>query len=234
MRNVLILGSGPNAPLAAHYPAHSFDAIVAINNAWRIRPDWTHAIYPEDFPPDRHPPQGAGRHITAQDFVPAQNRLGGFVYAGGTMAYTAAYWALDALQPQVMAFLGCDMVYPQTGATHFYGTGTADPLRDDITLQDLSAKSARLEIMAARRGCACVNLSVEDSRLVFPRATPDTARNARPKGYPAHTAADQREAALGYLCESGKYWEDDRFDPVALQALDGLWRDAHAAAVTPA
>lgn len=227
MRIVLILGSGPNAPLAADYPAHSFDAIVAINNAWRIRPDWTHAIYPEDFPPDRHPPQGKGPHITAQEFVPAQNRHGGFVYAGGTMAYTAAYWALDALSPSVMAFLGCDMVYPRTGATHFYGAGTADPLRDDITLQDLSAKSARLEILAARQGCACVNLSAEESRLLFPRAQIKDLAGCQPRLMPEQTDADQREADLAYMCETGRYWEEDRFDARALRDLDALWRAAH-------
>lgn len=33
-----------------------------------------------------------------------------------------------------MAFIDCDMVYPTTGgSTHFYGTGAADPLRDDVT-----------------------------------------------------------------------------------------------------
>jgi len=71
------------------------------------------------------------------------------------MAFTAGYWALHALRPEVMGFIGCDMVYPKTGATHFYGTGTADPLRDDVTLQDLGAKSARLMVMAAAQGCAC-------------------------------------------------------------------------------
>lgn len=235
MHTVLILGSGPNAPEAADMPKDAFDAIVAINNAWRIRPDWTHAIYPEDFPPDRHPPRDwGGVHIIAKDFVPAQNRLGGFVYAGGTMAYTAAYWALDALRPRVMAFLGCDMVYPSSGATHFYGTGTADPLRDDITLQDLSAKSARLEIIAARHGCACVNLSSDESRLVFPRARPEALRDLSPRPFPDALDADRLEAELGYFCASGRYWEDDGFDAGELRKLDALWRAAHDAAVSPA
>ena len=81
--------------------------------------------------------------------MPIQNDLGGFVYAGGTMAFTAGYWALGALRPDVMAFFGCDMVYPTEGS-HFYGNGNADPLRDDITLRNLEAKSARLSIIAAR------------------------------------------------------------------------------------
>lgn len=32
--------------------------------------------------------------ITAKEFVPQQNQLGGFAYSGGTMAFTAANWAL--------------------------------------------------------------------------------------------------------------------------------------------
>ena len=48
--------------------------------------------------------------MTATDYVPVQNDFGGFVYAGGTMTFTAGYWALGALKPSVLAFLGCDMV----------------------------------------------------------------------------------------------------------------------------
>lgn len=232
MTTVLILGSGPNAPLAAGFSADHFGAIVAINNAWRVRPDWTHAIYPEDFPPERRAPKHpqGGRHVTAEEFVPAQNRLGGFVFAGGTMAFTAAYWALDSLRPRVMAFLGCDMVYPSRGNTHFYGNGAADPLRADITLQDLGAKSARLEILAARRGCACVNLSRGETRLTFPRASLSGLASCRPRDLPAVSDADRREAELGYMCASGRYWEEDGFDPKALRALDRLWLRAHAQA----
>lgn len=232
MNKVLILGSGPNATDAVYLPDAVFDAIVVINNAWRIRPDWTHAIYPEDFPPDRHPPAGAGFgiHVTADAFVPAQNRLGGFVYAGGTMAFTAGYWALDALKPKVMAFLGCDMIYPSSGATHFYGTGTADPLRDDVTLQDLSAKSVRLEIIASRHECACVNLSGSQSRLLFPRIRAEELDAARPRQFPPPGAAEQREAELGYFCESGRYWDDPTLDADALRDLDGLWRASFDAA----
>ncbi len=230
---VLIMGSGPAATEAAGFARSPFSAVVAINNAWRIRPDWSHLIFPEDFPPDRRPDRTGPDQVlvTARDFVPAQNALGGFVYAGGTMAFTAGYWVLHALRPAVMAFVGCDMVYPRTGPTHFYGTGTADPLRDDITLQNLEAKSARLQVMAARRGCHCVNLSRGESRLVFDRATvaalPGLA--ARPPRAPGPTQADRREAELGYVSASGRYWEEqDRFDAGELRRLDTLWLEAHA------
>ena len=228
---VLILGSGPNAPLARDWPKEWFDRIVTINNAWRIRPDWDDLVFPEDFPEDRHPPgvSNSQRLIEADQFVPAQNALGGFVYAGGTMAYTAAYWALHALRPKVLAFLGCDMVYPKTGATHFYGTGTADPLRDDVTLRDLGAKSARLGLIAEAAGCTCVNLSSDPSELVFDRARPEQLR-ALADTAPAQVDISDvlaAEEALGCFVPSGRYWQDAQgFDCDALASIDADWRAA--------
>jgi len=229
MSTVLILGSGPNAVDCRDWPRGPLGTLVAINNAWRVRPDWEVLIHPEDFPQERHPPALAEgqRVVTAAEYVPAQNAFGGFVYAGGTMAFTAAYWALHALKPRVMAFLGCDMVYPAAGRTHFYGTGTADPLRDDPTLQSLEAKSARLQVLAARVGCATVNLSGGESRLLFPRAAPGEAPAPAPFDAARAEAALAREAALGYLAEDGRYWERaGAFDPAELGALDAMWRSA--------
>lgn len=215
---------------AADWPRAPFDRVVAINNAWRVRPDWDLAIYPWDFPPDRQPVPGPGQtRVTEADFVPAQNRYGGFVYAGATMAFTADYWALSALRPRVIAVFGCDMVYAATGQTHFYGSGAPDPLRQDITLRSLEAKSARLMNLAAMQGCAVVNLSRGPSRLVFPRVTRQAAGRARPLAFDADLAlaALQREADLGYRVPSGRYWEEaGRFDPAELDRLDALWLQA--------
>ena len=233
---VLVLGSGPDAIEVKNWDISRFDAVVAINNAWRLRPDWTHLIHPEDSPADRRPAQvSPGQQvITAEDYVPCQNRFGGFVYAGGTMAFTAGYWALAALKPDSIAFLGCDMEYPATGQTHFYGQGTADPLRADVTLQSLEAKSARLMLMAAQMGCRCVNLSsAPRSRLVLPRVTLEALDHLPPASSPANLAdfqeARMREDELAYFVPSGAYWkEQDRFDPHALAALDQLWLAALA------
>ena len=232
MTTLLMLGSAPMALAARDWPRAPFDRVLAINNAWRVRADWDDMIHPWDFPDDRRPVPGPGqRLITQEDFVPAQNAYGGFVYAGGTMAYTAAYWALDALRPATIAVFGCDMHYPASGPTHFYGSGTPDPLRADITLRSLEAKSARLMILAAMQGCAIVNLSHGPSRLVFPRATPATLP---PHPAPFNTTlanlALQTERDLGYLVPSGRYWQEAaRFDPVRIDALDALW----LAAATP-
>lgn len=228
---VLILGSGPNVIASQDWPADWFDHIVVMNNAWRVRPDWNALVYPEDFPADRMPGAVTGdqKLVDASAFVPTQNHFGGFVYAGGTMAYTTAYWALSALRPTIMAFMGCDMVYPKTGKTHFYGTGTADPLRDDITLRDLGAKSARLALVAAEQGCACVNLSSDPSALLFPRARPDGLRKRRfslDLDRARYAALREKEDALGYHTPTGRYWEDvEKVDPNAVAALDQGWRD---------
>lgn len=234
MTIALLLGSGPNVTEARLWPRAPFDQITAINNAWRVRGDWDALVYPWDFPPDRRPEPGPGQQlVTQQDFVPAQNAYGGFVYAGGTMAFTAAYWMLATLRPRVLAVLGCDMHYPIGRPTHFYGTGTADPLRADITLQSLEAKSARLMIHAARQGCAVVNLSAGPSRQVFPRVGRQDLAAREPLEHDRHMAAlaDAIEAELGYFVPSGRYWEvAEQFDPAALRAIDALW----LAAVRPA
>ena len=225
MSVVLMLGSAPMVVEAAAWPRR-FDRVLAINNAWRVRPDWDYAIYPWDFDAVRVPVAGPGQVlVTEADFVPAQNRYGGFVYAGATMAYTAAYWALDALRPRVLAVFGCDMQYPP-GQTHFYGIGAPDPLRNDITLRSLEAKSVRLMVLAALQGCAMVNLSTGASRLLCPRARLEDLSAVRPLAFdPARVAVAQaREAELGYFAPSGRYWEDlSAYDVAEIDRLDALW-----------
>ncbi|MDA9208349.1 hypothetical protein N9O61_05625 [Octadecabacter sp.] len=222
---VLILGSGPTVTQAKDWDRAPFDKIVSINNAWRVRPDWDYLIHPSDFPENRQPIQLSTQQkiITYVDYVPAQNALGGFVYGGGTMAFTAGYWALHALRPTHLCFLGCDMTY-DAQQTHFYGTGTADPLRSDVTLRSLEAKSARLQAIAAQQGCATLNLSTSDSRLVFPRGTPNDlyARAVIAPKQVDHALS--LEAKAGYMVPSGKYWkEESRFDPAIIDEIDAAW-----------
>lgn len=236
LKKVLIVGSAPDATRSAEWDTSCLSHTIVINNAWMACPSWNCWIYPEDFPSDRHPGTEALRGksvVTAQEFVPVQNEFGGFVYAGGTMSFTAGYWALGALKPDVIAYIGCDMVYdkPSGQATHFYGTGTADPLRADVTLQSLEAKSLRLQALASQDGCVVVNLSQQpSSRLLIPRmewqafesmtqAPSPTSLNAA-----AVHQALQAESDLGYWVESGRYWEEtDKFDSAKLRAIDALW-----------
>jgi hypothetical protein len=229
---VLMLGSGPNVVISRDWQRSHFDRIVTINNAWAVRPDWDFLVHPDDFPVARfpselHPKQ---RIVTSAEYVPANNAYGGVIYAGGTMAFSAGYWALAALQPRVLAYLGCDMVY-SSNKTHFYGNGTADPLRPDPTLQDLRAKSARLELLAARQGCAVVNLSTSETLLSFPRANLDDLACLAPSVLPACITAAPvaAERTLGAFCSSGEYWNDPVLDAQALARIDDLWLEAHKA-----
>jgi hypothetical protein len=225
MTTVLLLGSAPAAIGARAWRRSGFDRIVAINNAHAIRPDWDDLVFPYDFPTQNLPVPSAEQNLIDEThFVPAQNRFGGFIYAGATMAFTAAYWALDALAPRVLAFYGCDMVYPATGPTHFYGTGAPDPLRADVSLRNLEAKSARLMVLAAMQGTACVNLSRAPSRLVFPRAHRCDFARLSPLRYDGAAALDalHLEAALAYRTPTGHYGQTG-YDVAALDRLDQLW-----------
>ena len=182
MNVVLIVGSAPDAVRINSLDLSLFNNSVAINNAWRLKQKWDYVIYPEDFPIQRQPKNlHVKKIITAKEYVPIQNKFGGFVYAGGTMAFTAGYWALGTLKPDVIAYLGCDMIYSnKISNNHFYGKGAADPLRDDITLQSLEAKSARLMAIAKFNNCSVVNLSEQDqSRLLFPRIQIDNFKKKR-------------------------------------------------------
>ena len=228
---VVILGSGPGVIQARDWARTPFQAILAINNAWQVRADWDYLIHPEDFPIDRRPHscRNGQKVICAHDYVPIQNEFGGFVYAGGTMAFTAAYWALGALKPRVIAMIGCDMVYPQNGPTHFYGTGSADPLRQDVTLRSLEAKSARLWALAACSGCAMVNLSdAPTSRLVYPRQNYSSLNSVEMTVFD-RTKIDcalRAESETGYIVPSGRYWEvADQFDAQLIDRIDQLWLD---------
>lgn len=195
---VLILGSGPAVVNARNWPRDPFDLIVTINNAWQLRPDRDILVHPEDFPSERRPTTitPGQRVIGANDYVPANNVHGGIIYAGGTMAFSTGYWVLETLRPRVVAYFGCDMVYRGKN-TRFYGAGTADPLRADPTLQDLHAKSSRLELIAAYSGCAVVNLSQEETRLSFVRSDRADCERITPNFAHYTTLADDGDFGAG-------------------------------------
>jgi hypothetical protein len=212
-----------------------------MNNAWKIRSDWNYLVYPEDFPRERRPEMVSPSQsiIEYTEYIPAQNEFGGVIYIGGTMAFTSAYWALHTLKPDILAFIGCDMIYPANGAPHFYGQGAADPLRDDITLQSLEAKSIRLQAHALEKNCYCVNLtSLEQSRLVYPilseedffgdklQTVIEKAANQIDDSYNREkiTAVKLQEKTLNYLVETGDYWRHlAHLDASKLEQIDQQW-----------
>ena len=238
---VLIVGSAPDALRIKKQDLSLFSSRVVINNAWQLTRDWNYLIYPEDFPNKNLPPDSIlinKKIVTAREFVPQQNSFGGFVYGGGTMAFTAGYWALGALKPDVIAYLGCDMVYPEEYGiqSHFYGNGKADPLRSDITLQSLEAKSVRLMAFAKINNCAVVNLSeLPKSRLLFPRISITKLlkkidqkdlvceQDVKLDSKSVKKALDLEEE-LAYMVPSGRYWESlKEFDQLKLSEIDSLW-----------
>lgn len=233
---VLIIGSAPDAVQCQTWDRTLFSSIVAINNAWRVRQDWDYLVFPEDFSQDRLPPTVSPhqRFVEADEYVIANNVSGGIFYAGATMAFTAGYWALTVLRPSVLAFVGCDMIYSGNGQTHFYGTGAPDPLRKDLSLRNLEAKSARLMLHAERQGTHCVRLSSGESRLVFPSIEPgdlpalERGQNALSSGDEARfDILKEDETHLGYFVRSGRYWEECAAYSVAeIDALDRRWLEA--------
>jgi hypothetical protein len=243
-RTILLMGSAPDVVRCEAWPKAAFSQIVAINNAWRVRPDWDILVHAGDFPAERLPRDARLRQaqiFSAAHYVPAQNAFGGFVYAGATMALTAAYWTVHSQRPDVLAFLGCDMIYDWPGKTHFYGIGRPDPLRDDVTLRNLEAKSVRLLVQALKRDCLCINLSdLPRSRLTFPRLTFYELRNLSPERITAMKSeilacvrldraekAERAEQELGYFYEDGMYWNHlDEIDERFLADIDRLWVSA--------
>jgi len=241
LNTVLIIGSAPDALVINNWDLSVFDNCIAINNAWRISDAWSHLIYPEDFPFNRLPDSPIEVHkklITANEYVSQQNHFGGFVYAGGTMAFTAGYWALGALKPDLIAYVGCDMVYSseKDKTNHFYGHGTADPLREDVTLQSLEAKSVRLMALAQSQNCAVVNLSMQpESRLMFPRMNVSEfsvqadldgclVRQSQLLNRDEVIKTLCAEKQLGYMVPSGRYWEhESEFDRSKLREIDSMW-----------
>ena len=225
---VLIVGSAPDALQSKFLERDYFDQLLVINNAWNIREDWNYCIFPDDFPENRRPTDKDGqRLITSEQYVPVQNKYGGFVYSGGTMAFTAGYWALGYFQPKTLVYVGCDMIY-EGKKTHFYGKGTADPLRKDPTLKNLKAKSARLEAIAASQGCSIFNLSKKaSSNLIFRRINlASMSKEDKPRNIDATLLeqALQYEKNLGYYIEDGKYWKYlADFDQEKINYLDQIW-----------
>ena len=227
--NILIIGSAPSAIIANSWDLGIFNRIVAINNAWKISPLWTNSIFPEDFPIENRPVPNSKQNVhSASEYVHAQNKFGGFVYAGGTMAFTAAYWSLHTFAPSIIAYLGCDMIYSGS-KTHFYGQGTPDPLRNDKTLKNLRAKSARFEAMASQLKCTVLNLStLPKSNLVHRRATLDELNSDSFSPKKINQAelnhGLELEKKLNYFVPNGKYWKKiHSFKEEEILKLDKIW-----------
>ena len=230
--NILVIGSAPDAIKAQDLDMKVFDLVIAINNAWRVAVHWDELIFPYDFSDENKPAKLLchQKFVTEDQFVPAQNLFGGFVYAGATMAFTAGYWSLASHLPTRLCFLGCNMHYNKRGPTHFYGKGKPDPLRDDITLTSLRACSHRMLIFAKMQGCDIVSLSAGETNLHVPQRNFDEFLDYRPAFVISQEKMNQAlkcEKSLNYYVEDGRYWlKQDFFCRNELEKLDRIWIDA--------
>ena len=168
-RFVLLAGSAPEAVSLRDKDLAGLTS-VALNNAWQIRDDFDYVVFPRNFPDENRPPEGyPGSLVREVNYLKHVASAGGLLFCGSTMAFNAGYWAVRYLKPAMIGFYACDMIYDDD-ETHFYGKGEADPLRDNLTLRNLEAKSARLFAYGLAAGTVAVNFSTRPrSRLVFPR-----------------------------------------------------------------
>lgn len=230
--NVLVIGSAPDAIQARDWDMEVFDLVIVINNAWRVVTHWNELIFPYDFSDENKPAKllNHQKFVTEDQFVPAQNLFGGFVYAGATMAFTAGYWSLASHLPTKLCFLGCNMHYSHSGPTHFYGKGQQDPLRDDITLTSLRACSHRMLILAKMRGCDVVSLSAGETNLHVPQTSFEKFLDYHPEFVISQEKIYQAlnyEKNLNYYVEDGRYWlQENFFCRDELAKLDRIWIDA--------
>ena len=135
-----------------------------------------HAVYPLGFScPERHPVARPGQTAGDRGRLSFRRRMpmGGFVYAGATMAFTAGI--LGAGGAASLGHRGLRLRHALSedrSARISTATGLGRPLAGRISRCARSRrKSARLMVLAAMQGCAMVNLSVGPSRLIFPRLT---------------------------------------------------------------
>lgn len=170
IKNVLVLGSGPAAPKSASLVSQD-TIIVALNNAHRAIPRVDVSVYADDFPDSLRHSDVARIGRSSPHYLPAISDAGGMIFCGATIAFAALYWIIRAYPCSQVSMYACDMVY-QGGDTHFYGKGSPDPLRSNISLQSLEAKSLRLFYFGLKSGVLILNASGEDqTRLMFPRLT---------------------------------------------------------------
>lgn len=169
-KTVAVLGSGPAAPeVEQHLSEETF--LVTVNNSWRAAPWYDVLVYSDDLPdaskPSRIELNRRGR--SSPQYWTAMQACGGILYCGATLAFAAGYWVLHNLPSSQVSYFASDMTYG-SGPTHFYGNGSPDPLRTDISLQDIVAKGLRLFYFGLRHNCLLLNASAAtETRLPFPR-----------------------------------------------------------------
>lgn len=237
----IIVGSSPSATEISDMPLEDCFKI-AINNAWRIRKDFDVLVHPSDFAKDRMPDiDFSGKLVSNEDYMLAVNEAGGMIFAGATMTFATGYWVLENVAARLVGYFASDMVYPTSGeASHFYGNGSPDPLRKDVSLGSLEARGARLFAWGLYRNKLVVNFSgLSSSRLCFPRV-PLTQRAKVPFGsckvFSDFWPEFMRKAEQAWLLEKQIRFNalrtdyakasENRSDVELIRKLDRLWEES--------
>lgn len=237
LKNAVILGSAPCAPEVERWLGED-TIVIALNNAHRAVSRVDFSLYSDDLPDPHKHPRTAVIGRSSPQYAPAVQRFGGVLHCGGTMAFNAAYWAIANLPYSQISFFGCDMLYG-AGRSHFYGRGRPDPLRRDVSLQNLEAKALRIFFVGLSHQVLFLNASGEArSRLRLPRlgsglslhrllleARQEAMERLLPRLLPLAEVALAREAAAP--CEACRhdYWrlEDDAAVWQHVREVDELW-----------
>lgn len=161
--SALIVGSAPDARALANCDIPNTVQKIAVNNAWKLRPDFHIHICPNDFPDNQKPPKDyKARRVQNVGYTPALRRAGGTMFCGATMAFCAGYYTLNASSFRIITFFGCNMVY-QGAETHFYGKGQPDPIKVEAatyaSIKNLKAKASRMFLIGLLMDTLMINIA---------------------------------------------------------------------------
>jgi len=162
---VLIVGSGANCREVNTWNTSGYSVFV-MNNAWKAVNNWDYLYYPGDF--HDLPTPMEGKNLITGAFI--NHFLSKFnldrISYHATALFSATYFAMYALKPKLIGYIGTDMNYSIEGNA-FYGKSIPDPLRFgeevlNLWLKELvnDAKSLKIKL---------VNFSNGPSRLPFER-----------------------------------------------------------------
>lgn len=125
----IIVGS---APVSKSLETRDLDDYftVALNHAWKLRPDFNAHVFLDSLPNIHRPPEGyPAASISRQRVMGGITNAGGIYLTGMTAATSAGYWSIHNRPQRTFSYFGCDMVYSDTDANHFYGSfGDAGPM----------------------------------------------------------------------------------------------------------
>lgn len=162
----IIVGSAPlsadliDADLSDYYR-------IALNKAWRLRPDFQAHVFLESLKSEDRPPKTyRAKSVSRANFGPALNKAGGPFLCSVSVTFAAAFWAVVRQRQKVISVYGCDMVFPgkdSESPSHFYGSGDQGPLLGTFIFnRDYAHKSARLFTFALQHRLLILNGSGQD------------------------------------------------------------------------